>query len=139
MNAYTPTQVHHDHHEWTEERALWHDDIRVWEEEVDELLAKLQRIAAVLTEQKHSLRVHGAALRLYEQGNARCEHLLAECERYGNDERECILGHAHEGEVQRQDRQRERHEELKASQRRLMSDVRPLTRLAETLPPTVRH
>jgi hypothetical protein len=139
MNVYTPTQVHRDHREWTEERALWHDDVRVWEKEVDDLLAKLQRVEAALSEQKHNLRVHAAALRLYEEGNARCEHLLADCERYGNDERESLLAHAHEGEVQRQDRQRERHQELKVSQRLLMSEIRPFARLGDDLPPVVHH
>jgi hypothetical protein len=139
MNLYTSTQVHRDHREWSDERAMWHDDVRVWEGEIDDLMAKIQRIEAALVEQRHNLQVHAASVRLYEEAGARSEHLLADCERHGNDERECVLAHAHEGEVQRQERQRERHEELKAAQRLLVIEVRPLARVGEYLPPVARR
>ena len=139
MNVYSDTQLHRDHHQWTEERASWHDDVRVWEEEIDELLAKLKRVEAALAQQRHHLQVHAAAIRAYQERDGRREHLLVECLRGGDEERGMVLAHAHAGEIGQQQRQRERHEEIKASQRRLIAELRALLSAADSLPPSVRQ
>lgn len=139
MSLYSDTELHRDHCEWAQERAMWHDDVRVWQEEVEEVGGKLKRIEAALAQQKHDLQVHAAAVRMYGERDGRREHLLAEYERDGNEERGMLLGYAHEGEIQQQERQRERHEEIKATQRRLMADLRALLAAADRLPPAPRQ
>lgn len=139
MNAHSETQLHRDHLQWAEARALWHDDVRAWESEIAEVEAKLRRVEAALAQQKHDLQVHAAAIRIYQERDGRREHLLVECLRDGNDERGMVLVHAHEGESNQQERQSERHEELKASQRRLMGTLRPLIPIADRLPPSVNQ
>lgn len=138
MNAYSETQLHRDHLQWTEARASWHDDVRIWESEIEEAEAKLRRVEAALAQQKRNLQVHAAAIRIYQERDGRREHLLVECLREGNEERSTVLAHAHEGEVGQQERQSERHEELKASQRRLMLELRPLVAFADRLPSSVQ-
>jgi hypothetical protein len=128
-------KIHHDHREWSDERALWHDDIRVWQQEIDELSGKVQRIELALGRQKHDLQVHAAAVRLYDKRDAGREHELACCERNGNEEKGMVLAHAHDTEISQQCRQRQRHAELKASQRQLMSELRSLIEMADRLPP----
>ena len=135
MNVYSDIELHRDHFQWSEERALWHDDLRIWEEELEEAAAKLKRIEASLEQQSHQLHVHAAAIRIYQERDGRREHLLVECLQDGNEERGMVLAHAHEGEVSQQARQRERHDELKSLQRRLMAEVRPLVQIADRLPP----
>ena len=139
MSVYSDTQLHRDHVQWTNERALWHDDVRIWEREVEQLEANLRHITAVLAQQKHDLQVHAAAISIYQQRDGRREHALVQCERNGSEECEMLLVHAHEGEIREHERQRERHEEIKASQRRLMADLRALTAAADRLPPSVRE
>lgn len=126
MNVYSDTELHRDHRLWTDERALWHDDVRVWEKEVDELLAKLKRLEIALEQQKRELQAHAAAVRLYQECDGRREHALVQYERDGNEERGTLLEHAHEGAIQEHQRQRERHAHVKATQRRLMAELRPL-------------
>lgn len=131
MLAYTDYQLHDDHRLWTGERALWHDDVRIWQKEIDGLRAKLKQIDAALEQQEHDLQVHAAALTLYEGRDAQREHSLVQYEQDCNEERRMVLSHVHEAEVSQHGRQRERHEELKASQRRLLGQLRSLARLAE--------
>lgn len=138
MKPSSTTQLHRDHCQWNEERAMWHDDLRMWEEEIDEAAAKLKRVDAVLAQQKHNLQVHAAAVRLYQERDGRREHLLVECLRNAGEERGSVLAHAHEGEIDQQQRQRDRHEELKVSQRRLMSELSTLIATADRLPPALK-
>ncbi|HVA48767.1 MAG TPA: hypothetical protein VNH11_20545 [Pirellulales bacterium] len=133
MNTYKDSEIHCDHCQWTSERALWHDDVRVWEQEIDEMGAKLRRVEAVLIQHRHDLQVHAAALRLYDDRDARREHALAQYEKEGNDEKGMVLEHAHESEVSQQARQRERHHELKAAQRRLMANLLAMAKIADHL------
>ena len=135
MNVYSDTQVHRDHLQWAEERAMWHDDVRVWEEEVEELEAKLKQITAALVRQKHELQVHSGVIRVDGEHDARHEHALAEYERDGNEERMKLLANAHNGETCQQTRHRQRHEEIKATQRRLIAELRALIPIANRLPP----
>lgn len=137
MNLYSDTQLHQDHCQWTEERALWRDEIRMWEEEVEEVQAKLTRLEAALAQQKHDLQVHAASIRIYAERDGRREQLLADYERNGDEERGMVLAQAHEGEIHQQQRQAERHEEIKASQRQLMAKLRVLTTIADHLPPAL--
>ena len=134
MNVQNDIQVHRDHREWTAERASWHDDVRVWQEELEMLRAKLRRIESVLDRQKRELGVHAAALRLYGACDAKSEHQLAQCEKDGDDERKTALLHVHDAEASRQLRQWQRHGELKSLQRRLMTDLMPLAGIADRLP-----
>jgi hypothetical protein len=136
MSVSSDTRIHQDHRQWADERALWHDDIRMWEQEIEELTGKLQRIEAALGRQKHDLQVHAGAVRLYGERDACREHELACCERAANEEKERVLAQAHDTEISEQGRQRERHAELKASQRRLMAELRSLIQIADRLPPT---
>src|SRR5690348_2615246 len=99
MKTSIDTQLHRDHCQWNQDRAMWHDDLRVWEEEIDEAVAKLRRIEAALEQQKHNLQVHAAAIRIYQERDGRREHLLVECLHDGNEERNMVLVHAHEGEI----------------------------------------
>jgi hypothetical protein len=137
MNASSDTQMHRDHCQWNQERALWHDDVRIWEEELEEIAAKLKRVEAALAQRKHALQVHAAAIRIYQGRDGGREHALVQYERDGNDERGRLLAQAHGGEIQEHQRQRERHEEIKASQRCLMSELRPLIAAADRLPPAL--
>lgn len=139
MNVYSDTQLHRDHCRWTEERAMWYDDIRVWEKEVEAAEARLKRVASALAQQKHDLQVHAGVIRAYQERDGRRERLLAEFERDGNEERGLVLIHAHEGDVQQHERQRERHEEIKTGQHRLISELHSLNAIADHLPPTVRQ
>ena len=139
MNTYTDREIHSDHRQWTEERAMWHDDVRVWEDEIESMRAKLERVDAALARQKHDLQVHAAALRLYDDRDGRREHALAECERCSNDEKEMVLAHAHDAEVSQQARQRERHNELKTIQRRLMAEMLAMAKIADRLPLVVTN
>jgi hypothetical protein len=138
MKPYSDTQLHRDHCEWNKERASWHDDLRIWEEEIEEAAAKLKRMEAVLAQQKHELQVHAAAIRIYQQRDGQREHALVRCERDGNDERRMLLAHVHQHEIDEHQRQRERHEEIKASQRGLMSELGTLIATADRLPPALR-
>ncbi|HWB08598.1 MAG TPA: hypothetical protein VG826_05215 [Pirellulales bacterium] len=135
MATSSDIKIHRDHCRWSDERTLWHDDVRMWEQEIEELRGKLQRIEIALGRQKHELQVHAAAVRLYGERDARREHELACCEREGNEEKEMMLAQVHDTEISQQNRQRERHNELKASQRRLMSELRSLVQIADRLPP----
>ena len=137
MKRYSDTQVHRDHCQWNEERALWHDEIRMWEEEIEKASAKLRRVEAVLAQQKHDLQVHAAAIRIYQQRDGQREHALVHCERHSDDERRMLLARVHGGEVEEHRRQNERHEEIKASQRRLMGELRTLIATADRLPPAL--
>ena len=137
MNLYSDTQLHQDHCQWTEERALWRDEIRMWEQEVEELEAKLTRLQATLAHQKHELQVHAASIRIYAERDGRREQLLADYERNRNEERGMVLAQAHEGEIHQHQRQAMRHEEIKAHQRQLMTKLRALTTIADSLPPSL--
>jgi hypothetical protein len=136
MSVSSDIRIHQDHCQWADERALWHDDVRVWEQEIEELKGKLRRIETALGRQKHELQVHAAGVRLYGERDALREHELARCERECNDEKGMMLVQAHDTEISQQNRQRERHAELKASQRRLMAELRSLIQIADRLPPT---
>ena len=131
MLAYTDHQLHKDHRLWTSERALWHDDVRIWEREIDGLRAKLKQIDAALEQQKRDLQVHAAALTLYERRDAEREHALVQYEQDCDDEKRVVLGRAHETEMSQHGLQRQRHEDIKASQRRLLAQVRSFARFAE--------
>lgn len=131
MLAYTDHQLHDDHRMWTSERALWHDDVRIWQREIDGLRARLKQIDAALEQQQRDLQVHAAALTLYEQRDARREHSLVQYEQDCDDERRMLLGRVHEAEVSQHGLQRARHEDLKVSQRRLLAQLRSFARLVE--------
>ena len=137
MKPYSGRQLHRDHCQWNEERALWHDEIRIWEEEIELAAAKLTRLEAVLAQQRHALQIHAAAIRIHQQSDGKREHLLVGCERNGDDERRMLLGRVHGGQIEEHQRQRERHEEIKASQRRLMSEVATLIAVADHMPPAL--
>lgn len=137
MSTCNDTQLHRDHIEWSKDRALWHDDVRIWEHEIEQLEAKLRRITAVLVQQKHDLQVHAASISIYQQRDGRREHALVQYERDGSEERGKLLEHAHEGEIREHERQRERHEEIKAIQRRLMTELHALNATADRLPPAL--
>ena len=124
-------QLHDDHRLWTSERALWHDDVRIWERDIDGLRAKLKQIDAALDKQKRDLQVHAAALTLYGQRDAQREHDLVQYERDCDDEKRVLLGRVHEAEMSQHGLQRQRHEDLKASQRRLLAQLRSFARFAE--------
>ncbi|HEX7448004.1 MAG TPA: hypothetical protein VF306_10685 [Pirellulales bacterium] len=131
MLAYTDHELHEDHRLWTSERALWHDDVRIWQREIDGLRARLKQIDAALEQQQRDLQVHAAALTLYEQRDARREHSLVQYEQDCDDERRMLLGRVHEAEVSQHGLQRARHEDLKVSQRRLLAQLRSFARLGE--------
>ncbi|HEX7378354.1 MAG TPA: hypothetical protein VF278_14645 [Pirellulales bacterium] len=131
MSAHTECQLHENHRQRTGERALWHDDVRIWQAEIDALRVKLKQIDLELERQKHDLQVHAAALTLYEQRDAQREHAWIQSERICDDEKRMALDHADEGETSQHGLQRRRHEDLKAGQRRLLSHLRSLARFTE--------
>lgn len=135
MIIYSDNEIHRDHRQWSEERALWGEEVALWESEIDRALVALRRIEIALARQKHDLRSHAGALPREQACDARGEHALAQIEWDGNLEREMLLAHAHEGEVARQAQERQRHEDLKATQRRLVADLGVLARIVERLPP----
>ena len=135
MIIYSDIEIHSDHRQWSEERALWCDEVELWDAEIDKARAALRRIEAALARQKHDLRSHAAALPREQACDARGEHALAQFEWDGNQEREMLLAHTHEDEVARQAQQRQRHEELKATQRRLIAHLGVLPEIVGRLPP----
>lgn len=124
-------RIEDNHRQRSSERALWHDDVRIWQEEIDALRAKLRQMDLALEQQKHNLQVHAAALTLYEQRDAQREHAWVQCQRAGDDEIRTVLDRGNEAEVSQHGLQRQRHEDLKAAQRRLFSQLRSLARLTE--------
>lgn len=135
MILSSDTKIHRDHRQWSEERALWGEEVRLWQSEIDRALVALRRIEIALARQKLELRSHEAALPRAEACDARGERALIQFELDGNQERKMLLAHAHESEVARQARQRQRHEGLKATQRRLVAYLGALSEIVERLAP----
>lgn len=131
MNTpHTDIQIHRDHCRWTDERALWRDDVRAWRQELEEAQSGLQHLTTVLEQHEHDLMVHEAAIAQYDQRDLRREHALADYERERNETKGTVLAHSHAAEIEQQARQRERHEQFKAFQHRLLSKLRSLLRTA---------
>lgn len=115
------SSMHHDHADWKSENALWHDQLREWEAEIADAIDGTAKLKQALEAHQQTLRIHAAAIRLYEQGPAQHERQLAEFVQQGVGYAACCTEPKHRKESSKHDEQRSIHETMKKSHHALMA------------------
>jgi hypothetical protein len=118
MTTSAVSQMHRDHRAWRSESALWHDQLREWQQQTQQALVDLEAVRAMFHEHERRLETNAAAVRLYDQDCADHEHQMVQSE---SDSAPVHDESDHKTEAWDHTHQRERHEACKLQHHSLMA------------------
>jgi hypothetical protein len=126
MSSTSQQEMHADHHRWSEDNAMWRDDLRAWEHETHEAEVSLGKIRSALKQHLVELQKHAAAVRLYEQSSQKHEHVMAQVAQGNADA--AGSGHAplHHDEAKHHADLKATHERIKQAHHQRLAALRTL-------------
>ena len=118
-----------DHYRWGHEHVLWSGELARWDHEIDEELARLERVRQVLAEHKQDLAARMTQVASHEDQDEHHEHALVELTEDSPEYQEFL--EAHQTGAQRHERFGEQQDALRRQHYRLLWAVRTLDEVAQ--------
>lgn len=78
MTRHDVQSMRKDHYRWGHEHILWSGELARWDHEIDEELARLERVRHILAEHKQELAARMTQVATHEDQEEHHEHALAE-------------------------------------------------------------
>lgn len=126
METTNHLSMHQDHKVWRTENALWVDDLRMWDKEIDELTKQMEHIKQAVD--NHVDAYHKHQEQILTQGNRLDQHEqeMAFLEEGSQTDNALIPDHSKENELH--DKLRQAHERVKKYHHQVVVVVKGLTK-----------
>lgn len=123
--------MHTEHRFSKSEHAMWHEDARLWREEIQRAMADLGRFEEIRREHKRTLDAHVEAIRTHEARQLEHEGALAAPESGTPSGELDRLASIHQAEADHHRQQRDAHERTKRHHHNRIARWSLLTRALE--------